>query len=524
MFSYDERIKAVNLLIQYDMSYSTVVRELGYPERSTLKEWYKEYVKSGDVHKKFEKKDKFSNEERKRAVNYYLEHGKCVSRTVKILGYPSRPTLNKWIKKMLPEEKASCYSRNSRVKCTQEQKEKAVISLCSRNKTAKEIADDIGVTREVLYNWKRQLLSKGSEQSMSKKGNSLNKSIENKKDISNTDLLNKKKSLEKQVKDLQQEVDRLRLEREILDVAADVIKKDQGINLKTLSNREKTIVINALRDKAQLKDFLEILNIAKSSYCYQVIALKKNDKYSNLREKIRITFEESSKSYGYRRIHSEIRSSNITISEKVIRRIMKEEKLVVPYIKRKKYNSYKGEITPAVENIIKRNFHADKPNEKWLTDITEFSIPAGKIYLSPIIDCFDGLPVTWTIGTSPNAELVNTMLDEAISVLNEEEHPIVHSDRGCHYRWPGWIERMNGANLIRSMSKKGCSPDNSACEGFFGRLKNEMFYGRSWIGITIEEFIAKLDKYIKWYSEKRIKLSLGGMSPLEYRKSLGLTF
>ena len=201
---------------------------------------------------------------------------------------------------------------------------------------------------------------------------------------------------------------------------------------------------------------------------------------------------------------------------------MKEENLVVPNIKRKKYSSYKGELSPEVDNVIKRDFHADMPNSKWLTDITEFHIPAGKVYLSPIIDCFDGMPVSWTIGTSPNAELVNTMLDTAISDLRADEKPIVHSDRGCHYRWPGWIERMDKTGLIRSMSKKGCSPDNSACEGFFGRLKNEMFYSYSWTGVTIDQFIEQLDKYIKWYAEKRIKLSLGGMSPLDYRRNLGL--
>ena len=132
------------------------------------------------------------------------------------------------------------------------------------------------------------------------------------------------------------------------------------------------------------------------------------------------------------------------------------------------------------------------------------------------------MPVSWTIGTAPNAELVNSMLDEAILSLNDEEHPIIHSDRGAHYRWPGWIERMERAGLTRSMSKKGCFPDNSACEGFFGRLKNEMFYGHSWKNITIEQFIDEVNEYIIWYAEKRIKLSLGGLSPLQYRQSLGL--
>ena len=213
----------------------------------------------------------------------------------------------------------------------------------------------------------------------------------------------------------------------------------------------------------------------------------------------------------------------MVVSEKVVRRIMKEECLSVRSVKRKKYNSYAGEISPEVANIINRDFYAEVPNSKWLTDITEFSIPAGKIYLSPIIDCFDGLAVSWSIGTSPSANLVNRMLDKAISSLKENEHPVVHSDRGAHYRWPGWIKRMDAAGLTRSMSKKGCSPDNAACEGFFGRLKNEMFYGRSWKEVSIDEFITILDDYIHWYNENRIKESLGWMSPLEYRCSLGIT-
>lgn len=149
-------------------------------------------------------------------------------------------------------------------------------------------------------------------------------------------------------------------------------------------------------------------------------------------------------------------------------------------------------------------------------------LPAGKVYLSPIMDCFDGMVVSWTIGTCPDAELVNTMLDRARGTLAPDEHPIVHSDRGCHYQWPGWISRMEEAGLSRSMSKKGCTPDNAACEGLFGRLKNEMFYNRKWSGVSMEKFIDILDEYLYWYNEKRIKMSLGGMSPLEYRRTLNL--
>ena len=214
--------------------------------------------------------------------------------------------------------------------------------------------------------------------------------------------------------------------------------------------------------------------------------------------------------YGYRRIHAVPKNEAIIVSEKVVRRLVYEMGLIVPHKTMRKYNSYKGEITPVVPNLVERYFHADDPNKKWLTDITEFSIPAGKFYLSPIVDCFDGALPSWTISASPNAELVNTMLDNGIASLEEAEAPIIHSDRGCHYRWPGWIARTDEAGLNRSMSRKGRSPDNSACEGLFGRTKNELFYFRDWKNVTIDEFMMTLNDYLIWYNEKGLKKHWGG--------------
>ena len=128
----------------------------------------------------------------------------------------------------------------------------------------------------------------------------------------------------------------------------------------------------------------------------------------------------------------------------------------------------------------------------------------------------------WTIKTSPDADLVNSMLDRAMKNLKAGERLVVHFYRGAHYRWPGWLSRMEEANLLRSMSKKGCTADNSACEVFFGRLKNEMFYNRKWFGISIAKFIDILNRYLHWYNERRIKMSLGTMSPLEHQRSLNL--
>ena len=131
--------------------------------------------------------------------------------------------------------------------------------------------------------------------------------------------------------------------------------------------------------------------------------------------------------------------------------------------------------------------------------------------------------VSWNISRTPDSILVNSMLEDAIGTLLPSEHPLIHTDRGSHYRWPGWIERTETAGLTRSMSKKGYSPDNAACEGFFGRLKNEMFYGRSWIDVSMEAFIDEINSYINWYNTKRIKQSPDYMNPVEYRHILGLT-
>lgn len=483
-----------------------------------LRKWYNEYIKNKELHKTQRRRPKYSEEEIQATVKYYSENGKCISRTIKELGYPCRPYLHQWLKERVPDYKIHCHMNKSLVNLTQDKKKQAAIDLCVREGTAENISDKYGVSRVSLYNWKQQLLSEEGIKPMHK-----HKKIQAQvSDVNISELQHQVDSLTQKAEDLQQQIYRMQLEKEALEKATEIIKKDQGVSLDSLTNYEKAIVIDALREKHLLKELLTTFHMAKSSYCYQENAIKRSDKYAVMREKVRQVFSSSFNSYGYRRIHSSIKSEGITISEKVIRRLMQEESLVVRIHRKRKYSSYTGEISPAVPNLLERDFHADAPNIKWLTDITEFNIPSGRIYLSPIIDCFDGLPVSWTIDTSPNAELVNTMLDNAISTLKPNEHPLVHSDRGCHYRWPGWVERMEKAQLTRSMSKKGCSPDNSACEGFFGRLKNEMFYCRSWAGITIEQFIDILNEYIHWYAEKRIKLSLGGMSPLDYRRSLGL--
>ena len=508
MYSHEDRMKAVKLLIKYDISYADTVRELGYPDRRMLRRWYEEYQEKGDLHKKYIKHPNFDSDEIINAVNYYLEHGRSISRTCRALGYPSRGTLQSWIEEYSPGKRKTGNSGGTVIQYSQEQKKDAVIDLCARVGSAEAVAKAHGVSRYSLYKWKNALLDEEDAKTT--------------KRFVSSSLPDDKEALEEMLSDLKEKVYRQQMELDILKKAAEIIKKDLGIDQKDLTNKEKSKLIDALRVTHPLNNLLAMLEMPKSSYFYQKEAQGKPDKYFDLRAEVKSVFFGSNSRYGYRRVHASIRNTGKSVSEKVVRRIMGEENLVVPRKRKRGYSSYMGEISPAVENIVARNFNADEPNEVWLTDLTEFHIPAGKVYLSPILDCFDGLAVSWTIGTSPTADLVNDMLDGAISTLQDDEKPVVHSDRGGHYRWPGWISRMNAAGLTRSMSRKACPPDNSACEGFFGILKNEMFYHRSWNDVSIEQFMEELDSYLRWYNGKRIKMSLGAMSPIEYRRSVGL--
>ena len=456
----------------------------------------------------------YTQEEREKALKLYEEVG-SVTKVIQKLGYPTREGFYKWLREMKkPSKKEKAPRRRINnspyhpLHPSPELKMETISRCFERGENVKLVSEEIGYSRPTIYAWKRVYEQKGAAGFMKYQDIPRGKL----KEPSNTTL--------EEISELKADMRKMQIKIDILEETIKVIKKEQDVNPTPLTNKEKAAIVDVLKKKYSLPELLESVQLAKSSYYY--IKQNKRDKYGQVRIRIREIFNENQSRYGYRRIHAVLSKEKVVISEKVVRRIMKEENLLVKSKKTRKYHSYKGEITPAVENIISRDFHAEKPNEKWLSDLTEFAIPAGKVYLSPIVDCFDGFIPAWTIGKNPNADLVNDMLLKAASTLKEDEKPIVHTDRGCHYRWPGWIALMEKFSFKRSMSKKGCSPDNSACEGFFGRLKNEFFYGRDWSGYTIEEFISALDQYIVWYNNIRIKESLGFLSPVEYRQKLGL--
>ena len=506
MYSREERMKAISLYIKYDRCAADVVRELGYPDRKSLRAWYRAYLReqeTGVLWQGYSRRPKYTDEQKAAAITHYLEHGRNLSRTIRALGYPSKETLRSWRDELVPE------GRKKRVgapKYTREQRNEAVIALCVRTGSVDDIAKEYGVSRQALYQWKHELFGEEDHMRMA----------------TDKDLPAERDALLSELERMKRELRRMKLEVAVLKGTAELIKKEPGVDPRSLQNKEKAILVDALRSEYSLKELLGFLELARSSYFYHRKIAFLPDKYAALRDWIIRCFEENSARYGYRRIHALLARALIRVSEKVVRRIMKEANLVVVGRRKRKYSSYQGESCPAAPNLVARDFHADAPNLKWLTDITEFSIPAGKVYLSPILDCFDGLLPSWSIGITPDAELVNSMLDGATATLQPGERPLIHSDRGAHYRWPGWIARTEKAGLTRSMSRKACTADNAACEGLFGTIKNELFYGRSWTGFSLEAFVDTLDEYLHWYNRTRIKMSLGAMSPMEYRTNLGL--
>ena len=450
----------------------------------------------------------YTDEQKRRAVDMVEECGGSVTRAMRKLGYPTRQTLYHWLNR----RDASHERRAGRPWSHYDPALKAqAVAFVRSGMAGKDVAEMLGVSSAaVVYNWARA----AEDPSPAVADRS---PIEPMRDSEDRAYDGFEGSLEERVRQLE-------LENDILRAAAKVLKAESP---SATTNREKALVINELRATTgrSLRELTDSLRISKSSYEYQRAALCRPDKYAGLRARVREAFEGASASRGYRCVTHALRSGDdpMVVSEKVVRRIMREEGLAVSYAKKKaRYSSYKGEISDAPENLVNRDFRAAAPNELWLTDITEFGLPDGKVYLSPILDCFDGGLPAWSIGTSPNAELANSSLEIACGTLREGQRPVTHSDRGCHYRWPGWIAICDENHLVRSMSKKGCSPDNSAMEGFFGRLKNEFFHHRDWSGVTIPEFCRMLDAYLRYYNERRPKEKLGWMSPMQYRRSLGL--
>ena len=254
--------------------------------------------------------------------------------------------------------------------------------------------------------------------------------------------------------------------------------------------------------------------MARSTF-YYYLKHQDIDKYECEKQEIVDIYNSNKGRYGYRRITIKMRNKGYVINHKTVQKLMKQLGLKGKQRKNGKYHSYKGEVGKIADNLLKRDFKANKPFEKITTDVTQFNVCDEKVYLSPVMDLFNREIVSYSISTSPNLEQVREMLNGLFKKLPKNAKPIFHSDQGWQYQHAEYQRLLKEHNITQSMSRKGNCMDNGAMENFFGRLKVEMFYGEKFE--SVNAFIDELNEYIYYYNNERISTKLKGMSPVQYR-------
>ncbi|UOO83231.1 IS3 family transposase [Uruburuella testudinis] len=272
-------------------------------------------------------------------------------------------------------------------------------------------------------------------------------------------------------------------------------------------NREKARIIEALKTEHPLKYLCESAELSHSSFYFSRKSNQKPDKDQADMEAVYAVYQQHKGCYGQRRI-----ATALSWNTKKAARLMKKMNLkAIVRAKRKYHPPAMGETS---ENLLKRNFSANTPDEKWLTDVTEFKCDGQKLYLSPILDLYNREIRSYHLSRRPNSEMVTTMLSQAVAQLGARK-PMLHSDQGVLYRCHAYREQLAEAGITQSMSRKGNCWDNAPMESFFAILKTECFYNRTFA--SIEELEAEIHDYIRYYNYERLSLNLKKLSPVAYR-------
>lgn len=272
--------------------------------------------------------------------------------------------------------------------------------------------------------------------------------------------------------------------------------------------------MHELRPQFPLPVLLKVAELPRSVFYYHRQARQVADKYSEVKDRIRSIFDEHKGRYGYRRITAALARMGEKINHKTVQRLMRELNLK-SLVRPKKYRSFKGDVGLAAPNVLARQFEAMAPNQKWTTDVTELKVGNEKLYLSPILDLFNGEIIAFEMNRRPVFAMVRSMLDKALAKLRPDERPMLHSDQGWQYRMPHYQATLSERSMVQSMSRKGNCHDNAPMESFFGVLKTEFFYLNKFESIA--ELQAGISEYIRYYNNDRIKLKLKGLSPVQYR-------
>jgi putative transposase len=277
----------------------------------------------------------------------------------------------------------------------------------------------------------------------------------------------------------------------------------------------KVLAVVALKAEHRLDVLLEVAGLARSTFFYHQARLAQPDPQAELKAAITDVFEKNKGRYGHRRIHTMLTRQGWQIAKKTVLKLMRQLGLVCQVRRRRRYNSYQGEVGKTAPNLLERDFTADAPNQKWVTDVTEFRIGEDKLYLSPVMDLFDRQIIAHSISSSPTLELTNSALSDAIATLDAGQHPLVHTDQGFQYQHASWRRLLDRVGATQSMSRKATCLDNAVIESFFGHLKEELFHHTRFL--TIDALRIAIDEYLHWYNHERIMTKHKGLSPVQYR-------
>lgn len=277
----------------------------------------------------------------------------------------------------------------------------------------------------------------------------------------------------------------------------------------------KVQALIALKADFPLPVLLLVSGLARSTFFYQQARLRSPDPKEALKAAVTEIFTTNHGRYGHRRIHSELTRQGWAVAKKTVLKLMRSLQLICKVRRKKRYNSYQGEQGTIAPNLLNRKFDTDAPNQKWVTDVTEFRVGDRKLYLSPVMDLFDRQIISYSIGSSPNLELTNSSLRSALTCLKPGQQPLVHSDQGVQYQHASWRILLNDAGAAQSMSRKGNCYDNAVMENFFGHLKEELFHHVRFL--STDALATALNEYIPWYNNERISTKLKGLSPVQYR-------
>lgn len=290
------------------------------------------------------------------------------------------------------------------------------------------------------------------------------------------------------------------------------------------------MVVKQLQRKYKLSVLLLISGLKKSTYHYHGSKTNKDFKNDEIMNQIISIYYDHKGRFGYRRITLELTNRGYKVNHKKVKRLM----LVMSLFgktPRAKYKSYKGDMNGTVKNLLlnkvvdlekhktyyARNFETSRCNEKWSTDVTEFHIAEGKLYLSPILDIHNREVISYSISRSPNFKQTREMLQQAFEKHLDMNGIILQSDQGWQYQMQPYHGMLKERGIVQSMSRKGNCLDNSPIENFFGKMKNEMFYGQEYSFKSLEELQVAIEEYIEYYNTQRITVKLKGLTPVQYR-------